>query len=58
MSGQMWWASVASKASACNSISRADYLHIMQSCRVGLARPLPPMDKPPTWRVIAAVRGR
>jgi len=54
----MWWASVASKASACNSISRADYLHIMQGCRVGLARPLPPMDKPPTWRVIAAVRGR
>jgi len=41
MSGQMWWASVASKASACNSISRADYLHMMQSCRVGLARPYP-----------------
>ena len=47
----MWWASVASKASACNAISRAHYLHLMQSCRVGLRDPYPHMDKPPTWHV-------
>ena len=42
MSGRWWWASVASKASACNAISRAHYLHLMQSCRVGLRDPYPP----------------
>jgi|SRR5215467_6264463 len=51
MSGRWWWASVASKASACNAISRAHYLHLMQSCRVGLRDPYPHMDKPPTWHV-------
>jgi hypothetical protein len=47
MSGRWWWASVASKASACNAISRAHYLHLMQSCRVGLRDPYPPHGQAP-----------
>ena len=58
MSGRWWWVSVAGKASACNSISRADYLHMMQSCRVGAEdfHPRGYIDKAPLARELSRAK--